>query len=285
MMKVIQWYPGHMAKAKREVLEALDKIDLVIELRDARIPIASKNPLIDEIIKNKPRLVLLCKACLADPKVTAKWINYLNNENTIALDIDSIEMYNMKKIIPYANKALEALFKKRAEKGISSKQIKAMIVGIPNVGKSTLINVLAKRKSLPVGDKPGVTKAQAWLKVTDDFMLLDTPGILWPKFEDQMTGVKLAICGAIKEEILDMHEIAKVALEIVKNQYPKAILDRYNIENANEIEVLDLIEQIGRRRGAITKGNVVDIDRSIDIFITDLQKGRLGRISYEYPEI
>lgn len=285
MMKVIQWYPGHMAKAKREVLEALDKIDLVIELRDARIPIASKNPLIDEIIKNKPRLVLLCKACLADPKVTAKWINYLNNENTIALDIDSIEMYNMKKIIPYANKALESLFKKRAEKGISSKQIKAMIVGIPNVGKSTLINVLAKRKSLPVGDKPGVTKAQAWLKVTDDFMLLDTPGILWPKFEDQMTGVKLAICGAIKEEILDMHEIAKVALEIVKNQYPKAILERYNIENANEIEVLDLIEQIGRRRGAITKGNVVDIDRSIDIFITDLQKGRLGRISYEYPEI
>ncbi len=284
-MKVIQWYPGHMAKAKREVLEALDKIDLVIELRDARIPIASKNPLIDEIIKNKPRLVLLCKACLADPKVTAKWINYLNNENTIALDIDSIEMYNMKKIIPYANKALESLFKKRAEKGISSKQIKAMIVGIPNVGKSTLINVLAKRKSLPVGDKPGVTKAQAWLKVTDDFMLLDTPGILWPKFEDQMTGVKLAICGAIKEEILDMHEIAKVALEIVKNQYPKAILERYNIENANEIEVLDLIEQIGRRRGAITKGNVVDIDRSIDIFITDLQKGRLGRISYEYPEI
>ncbi|UKI49218.1 MAG: 50S ribosome-binding GTPase [Clostridium sp.] len=160
-----------------------------------------------------------------------------------------------------------------------------MIVGIPNVGKSTLINVLAKRKSLPVGDKPGVTKAQAWLKVTDDFMLLDTPGILWPKFEDQMTGVKLAICGAIKEEILDMHEIAKVALEIVKDQYPKAILERYNIENANEIEVLDLIEQIGRRRGAITKGNVVDIDRSIDIFITDLQKGRLGRISYEYPEI
>ncbi len=284
-MKVIQWYPGHMAKAKREVLEALDKIDLVIELRDARIPIASKNPLIDEIIKNKPRLVLLCKACLADPKVTAKWINYLNNENTIALDIDSIEMYNMKKIIPYANKALESLFKKRAEKGISSKQIKAMIVGIPNVGKSTLINVLAKRKSLPVGDKPGVTKAQAWLKVTDDFMLLDTPGILWPKFEDQMTGVKLAICGAIKEEILDMHEIAKVALEIVKNQYPKAIHERYNIENANEIEVLDLIEQIGRRRGAITKGNIVDIDRSIDIFITDLQKGRLGRISYEYPEI
>ena len=284
-MKVIQWYPGHMAKAKREVLEALDKIDLVIELRDARIPIASKNPLIDDIIKNKPRLVLLCKACLADPKVTAKWINYLNSENTIALDIDSIEMYNMKRIIPYANKVLEPLFKKRAEKGISSKQIKAMIVGIPNVGKSTLINVLAKRKSLPVGDKPGVTKAQAWLKVTDDFMLLDTPGILWPKFEDQMTGVKLAICGAIKEEILDMHEIAKVALQIVKDQYPKAIFDRYNIENANEIEVLDLLEQIGRRRGAITKGNVVDIDRSIDIFITDLQKGRLGRISYEYPEI
>ena len=284
-MKVIQWYPGHMAKAKREVLEALDKIDLVIELRDARIPIASKNPLIDDIIKNKPRLVLLCKACLADPKVTAKWINYLNSENTIALDIDSIEMYNMKRIIPYANKVLEPLFKKRAEKGISSKQIKAMIVGIPNVGKSTLINVLAKRKSLPVGDKPGVTKAQSWLKVTDDFMLLDTPGILWPKFEDQMTGVKLAICGAIKEEILDMHEIAKVALQIVKDQYPKAIFDRYNIENANEIEVLDLLEQIGRRRGAITKGNVVDIDRSIDIFITDLQKGRLGRISYEYPEI
>ena len=282
-MRVIQWYPGHMAKAKREVSEALEKVDLVIELLDARIPLASKNPMIDEIVKNKPRLVLLCKASLADPKKTKEWIDYLTNDNTLALDIDSITNYNIKKVIPYANLALKSLFEKRESKGITSKQIKAMIVGIPNVGKSTLINVLGKRKAVAVGDKPGVTKAQTWIKVTPDFLLLDTPGILWPKFEDQMVGVKLAICGSIKEDILNLNEISRAALELVKENYPNAIKERFNIDGANEMDVEILLEEIGRKRGALSKGNIVDISRAEYLFLNDLQKGKLGAITYEYP--
>lgn len=283
-MKVIQWYPGHMAKAKREVSEALEKVDLVIELLDARIPLASANPLIDEIVKNKPKLVLLCKASLADSKITARWIKHFTKGSTIALDIDSITNYNIKKVIPYANLALKALFEKRQARGITSKSIKAMIVGIPNVGKSTLINVLGKRKAVAVGDKPGVTKSQTWIKVTPDFLLLDTPGILWPKFEDQSVGVKLAICGSIKEEILNINEISREALEMVKNNYPNAIEARFGIENANQISVDALLEEIGRKRGAIGKGSIVDVSRAEYIFLNDLQKGKLGAISYENPK-
>lgn len=283
-MRVIQWYPGHMAKAKREVTEALTKVDLIIELLDARIPLASKNPMLDEIVHAKPRLILLCKSSLADPKWTKEWVEYLSKGDTLALDIDSITGYNMSKVVPQANKALQNVFKKRESKGIKSKRIKAMIVGIPNVGKSTLINVVGKRKAVAVGDKPGVTKAQTWIKVTDDFLLLDTPGILWPKFDDQMVGVKLAICGSIKEDILNLNEISRAALELIKENYPNAIGERFAIPDADKLSTDELIEAIGRKRGVIGKGNIVDIARVEYIFLTELQKGKLGAITYEYPE-
>ncbi|MBQ3253464.1 MAG: ribosome biogenesis GTPase YlqF, partial [Acholeplasmatales bacterium] len=206
-MAVIQWFPGHMAKAKREISEKVKMVDLIIELKDARIPYSSTNPMVDEIVGSKPRLVLLCKSSIADPKITKEWMNYYSSVGILSLDIDSITGYNIKNVIPYAKLALKELFAKRKEKGIKNEQIKAIIIGIPNVGKSTIINTLAKRKAAQVGDKPGVTKSQTWIKVSNDLLLLDTPGILWPKFEDQMVGLKLAMCGSIKDEILDLEGI------------------------------------------------------------------------------
>ena len=176
--KPIQWFPGHMAKAKREIKEHIKQVDLVIELLDARIPYSSTNPMVDEIVGDKPRLILLNKSSIADPKVTKEWMDYYKNLGILSLDIDSISLYNIKNIKKYAFLALKDLFLKREQKGIKSKQIKALIIGIPNVGKSTLINCLAKRKAVKVGDKPGVTKSQTWIKVDEDLFLLDTPGIL-----------------------------------------------------------------------------------------------------------
>ena len=207
-MNPIQWFPGHMAKAKREIKENIKLVDLVIELKDARIPFSSTNPMVGEIVGNKPRLILLNKSSLADPKITKEWMEYYKSLNILSLDIDSINGYNIKNVVPYARLALKEVFEKRESKGIKSKQIKALIIGIPNVGKSTLINTLAKRKAVQVGDRPGVTKSQTWIKITEDLFLLDTPGILWPKFEDQTVGLKLAMCGSIKDEILDMEYIS-----------------------------------------------------------------------------
>lgn len=281
--KSIQWFPGHMAKAKREIKENIKLVDLIIELKDARIPYSSTNPMVDEIVGKKPRLILLCKASLADDLITKKWIEYYKNKNILALDIDSITGYNVSKIINYCNLALKELFKKREEKGIKNKQIKALIIGIPNVGKSTLINTLAKRKAVAVGDKPGVTKNQTWIKVTNDLMLLDTPGILWPKFDDQMVGVKLAMCGSIKDDILNLEEICIEGIKYLSNNYPNLLKDRYKI---NEIltNPYDMIDVIAKNRGCLQKGGVVDYDRVYTLFLNDLRGYKIGRMSYERPE-
>ncbi|MDE6408161.1 MAG: ribosome biogenesis GTPase YlqF, partial [Anaeroplasmataceae bacterium] len=214
-MQTIQWFPGHMAKAKREISEKVKLVDLIIELKDARIPYASTNPMIAEIVGDKPRLIVLCKSSLADPTVTKEWMEYYASKGIISLDIDSITGYHTKDILKYATIALKEVFEKRRAKGITSQTIKAMILGIPNVGKSTLINTLAKRKATTVGDRPGVTKNQTWIKITDTLYLLDTPGILWPKFEDQEVGLKLAMCGSIKDEILDLNGLVLASLDYI----------------------------------------------------------------------
>ena len=209
-MQTIQWFPGHMAKAKREISEKMKLVDLVIELKDVRIPYASTNPMIHDIIGNKPRLILLCKSSLADPIITKQWMEYYTSKGIISLDIDCITGYHVKDVQQAAFKALEEVFARRLKKQITSKTIKAMVLGIPNVGKSTLINTLARRKATTVGDRPGVTKNQTWIKITDDLYLLDTPGILWPKFEDQTVGLKLAMCGSIKDEIFESVSIIQL---------------------------------------------------------------------------
>lgn len=281
-ISIINWFPGHMAKAKREIIEKIKMVDLVIELKDARIPYSSSNPMIKEIIGNKPRLILLCKSSIADPKVTALWMNYYASQNILALDIDSITNYHTSSIIKYAKMALKETFEKRKAKGVLSEQIKAIILGIPNVGKSTLINTLAKRKATQVGDRPSVTKNQTWIKITPDLLLLDTPGILWPKFEDQAVGVKLAMCGSIKDEILNLEEISAKAIEYISANYPDYLKNRYNLDVIFEDPYVNL-ENIAIKRGFLLKGGIPDINKVCIIFLNELRGNKIGAMSYERP--
>ena len=275
----INWFPGHMAKAIREMKEKMRLVDLVIELRDARIPVSSANPVVDEIIGNKPRLILLNKANIADKNVTNEWIEYFKEKNILCLDIDSLTGYNVKKITKYASLALKDEFLRREKKQIKSRLVKAIIIGIPNVGKSTLINTLAKRKATNVGDKPGVTKNQTWINVSEDLILLDTPGILWPKFEDQRVAIKLAFATSIKDEVLNEEQIATLAIDFLTKAYPNNIINKYNIN----IEEPNIIDQIALRRGCLIKGGAIDYSRVYKLIVNDLRNNRMGDISYERP--
>ncbi|MBE4908747.1 ribosome biogenesis GTPase YlqF [Bacillus luteolus] len=279
----IQWFPGHMAKARRQVTEKLKFIDIVYELVDARIPLASRNPMIDEIITNKPRLVLLNKADMADPKITKEWINFYKSNGIQALAIDSQTGTGLKQIITSSRDILKEKFDKMAAKGIKPRAIRALIVGIPNVGKSTLINRLAKKNIAQTGDRPGVTKAQQWIKVGKDLELLDTPGILWPKFEDQLVGQKLAATGAIKDTILNLQDIAVYVLNFLKEEYPERLKDRYNIEELPE-EIVPLFDEIGKRRGCMVAGGYIDYDKTSELILRELRSQKLGPISFEEPK-
>lgn len=281
-MQTIQWFPGHMAKAKREIIEKLNMVDLVIELKDARIPYSSTNPMIDEIVGKKPRLILLNKSSIADPNITKAWMEYYRSKNILSLDIDSVTNYHISSVVKYANMALSELMANRSKKGIMSKQIKAMILGIPNVGKSTLINTLAKRKAAATGDKPGVTKSQTWIKVTPDLWLLDTPGILWPKFEDQMVGLKLAMCGSIKDEILDLEAITAKSIEYLSINYPEELKSRYKIDELCE-DPFDTLEMIAKKRGCLLKGGIPDITKVCTLIMNELRGNKIGAMSYEIP--
>lgn len=282
MQQPIQWFPGHMAKARREIGEKIKQVDLIIELKDARIPYSSTNPMIDEIVGNKPRLILLNKSSMADPNVTKLWIEEYKKKNIIALDIDSITNYHINQVIKYAELALKDVFAQRRKKGILSKTIKAMILGIPNVGKSTLINTLAKRKATNVGNKPGVTKSQTWIRVTDDLFLLDTPGILWPKFEDQLVGLKLAMCGSIKDEILSLESICYQAIEYLRDFYPELLAKRYGLVDLDKTG-MEILSDIGQKRGFLLKGGLVDLERTTTMFLNELRTMKIGAMSYEKP--
>ncbi len=282
-MMTIQWFPGHMAKARRQVTEKLKFIDIVFELVDARIPLASRNPMIDEIITNKPRLVLLNKADMADPKITKEWINFYKSNGIQALAIDSQTGTGLKQIITSSRDILKEKFDKMAAKGIKPRAIRALIVGIPNVGKSTLINRLAKKNIAQTGDRPGVTKAQQWIKVGKDLELLDTPGILWPKFEDQLVGQKLAATGAIKDTILNLQDIAVYVLNFLKEEYPERLKERYNIEDIPE-EIVPLFDEIGKRRGCMVAGGYIDYDKTSELILRELRSQKLGPISFEEPK-
>jgi len=278
----INWFPGHMAKAIREIKEKMNMADLIIELRDARIPLSSANPKVDEIVGAKPRIILLNKANIADKRVTKEWIEYFNKKNILALDIDALTNYNIKNIIKYANIALKDVFLKREAKHIKSKTIKAIIIGIPNCGKSTLINTLAKRKAVQTGDKPGVTKNETWIKINDDFFILDTPGILWPKFEDQEVAKRLAFCSSIKDEVLHLDDIARYLIDYLMKNYRNLLKNRYDISD-DDSTVDDIIKDIALKRGCIMKGEEIDYLRCYNLIINDLRNNRIGDISYERP--
>ena len=278
----IQWFPGHMAKARREVTEKLKLVDIIFELVDARIPYSSRNPMIDEIIQHKPRLVLLNKADMADQAATKEWIAFFAEKGIKALAINSQAGEGMKSIVHASNEILKEKFDRLRAKGVKPRAIRAMIVGIPNAGKSTLINRLAKKNIAKTGNTPGVTKSQQWIKVGKEMELLDTPGILWPKFEDQEVGMKLAITGAIKDTLLNLQDLTVYTLRFLERVYPERLKERYNLETLPE-NVVEMFDHIGVLRGCLMAGGIVDYDKVSELVIREIRSEKLGRVTFERP--
>jgi ribosome biogenesis GTPase A len=279
----IQWFPGHMTKAKRTISEQLKLVDMVVELRDGRIPMSSANPLLQELIVNKPRLIVFTKRDMADESVTKKWIEYFEKGGQPVIFIDS-QKDNVKKILlENCLKVMEAKTARDLRRGIFPRAIRAMIVGIPNVGKSTLINRLANRKVVDVANRPGVTQAVKWLSVDKRLDVMDTPGILWPRFDDPKVGMKLALTSAIKEQILPIEQVVAYGLEYLLNHYPKVLSQRYGISNS-EFDFDAFIQLIGRKSGFIMAENEVDRRRTMAAFMADLRQDTLKSISWERPD-
>ncbi len=272
-----------MAKAKREVQEKLKLVDFVIELVDARVPVSSQNPMLQEVLGQKDKLVLLMKKDLADPKVTKEWQNYFAEKGIQAIAINAHESSDIQQIIKEAKALGEKKLERLVKKGIKPRPIRAMIVGIPNVGKSTVINRLVKKKIAKTGDRLGVTTSQQWIKVKKDFELLDTPGILWPKFEDKEVGYKLAAIGTIKDQILHLDDIAVYILKFMKEHYPKQLVERYHIDLEEE-EIVAWFDEIGKRRGCLASGGIVDYDKTSEVIIQDLRSSKLGFVSFDWPK-
>lgn len=279
----IQWFPGHMAKARRQVTEKLKLVDIIFELVDARIPQSSRNPMIDEIIQHKPRLVLLNKADMADKEITKEWVRSFDKQGIKSLAINSHAGIGMKEIVTASKIILKEKFDRMEAKGVKPRAIRAMIVGIPNVGKSTLINRLAKKNIAKTGNTPGVTKAQQWIKVGKELELLDTPGILWPKFEDQEVGYKLALTGAIKDTILNLQDISVYGLRFLEREYPERLKERYGFEVIPE-DLVKLFDGIGKRRGSLMTKGEIDYDKVAELVIRDIRSEHLGPLSLERPE-
>ena len=277
-----QWYPGHMTKAKRQMLEDIKLIDLVIELVDARIPLSSRNPDIDELGKNKYRLILMNKSDLADKKATDKWSDYFKKKGFFVVSLDARTKNSMKSITDIVMEACKEKIERDRKRGIKNRPVRAMVVGIPNVGKSTFINSYAGKACAKTGNKPGVTKGKQWIRLNKNIELLDTPGILWPKFEDQMVGLRLALIGSIKDEILNIDELAVELIKILKESYPGTLKERYEINE--ESEITDIIFEIAKNRKCLQKGGEVDYSKACALLIDDFRSGKLGKITLEIPE-
>lgn len=279
----INWYPGHMAKTKREIAEKLNLIDIVYEVIDARMPKSSKIVDIDNLIKNKPRILIMTKYDLCDEEETKKWIEKYKKEGYYVVAVDLMNGNNVKEIINISKKILEIENKKRAEKGMKPRSIRALIIGVPNVGKSTLINRLVGKKSAGVGNRPGFTKSLSWIRIHKDIELLDSPGILWPKLEDQEEAHILAALSSIKEEILDSMDISSFILRKMFELYPEYLKERYGILSLSE-DLIEEYELIAKKRGALMKGGMVDYEKTAIIIMNDLKNGYLGKITLDRIE-
>ena len=278
----VQWYPGHMTKAKRMMQEDMKLVDLVMEILDARVPCASRNPDINELAGNKARLVLLNKSDLADEKKTAQWKQRLEAEGMYAALINSRNGKGVRAVHEIIKEACREKLERDQKKGIKNRPVRAMVVGIPNVGKSTFINSFAGKACTKTGNKPGVTKGKQWIRLNKDVELLDTPGILWPKFEDPKTGLLLALIGSIKDEIMDITELAVELLKLLIEEYPQTLADRYGAELGESDNLpLSVLEQIAVRRSCLLKGGGLDYDRAAALLMEEFRSGRLGRISLE----
>ncbi|MRH42241.1 ribosome biogenesis GTPase YlqF [Aquibacillus halophilus] len=278
----IQWFPGHMAKAKRQVQEKLKLVDFVIELVDARAPESSQNPMLQQVLQDKPRMLVLMKKDLADPSQTTAWVNHYKEKEIPAIAVDVQQKQDIQHVIAMAKEMGKEKLEKLKKKGIRPRPARAMIVGIPNVGKSTLINRLANKKIAKTGDRPGVTTSQQWIKVKKDFELLDTPGILWPKFEDQMVGYRLAAIGTIKDQLLSLQDIATFVITYSQDNYPAMLESRFKISSDMK-DMAQIFDEIGTLRGCLEPGGTINYDKTADVIVRDLRSGRLGRLTLESP--
>ncbi|QCT74669.1 ribosome biogenesis GTPase YlqF [Macrococcoides canis] len=278
----IQWFPGHMAKARREVSEQLKLVDVVFELVDARIPYSSRNPMIDEVIKDKPRVVLLNKMDMANLNETKKWMQFFEDKGFYPVLIDSKNGKNLSQVTKAAEIVTQEKFDRMRQKGLRPRAIRAMIVGIPNVGKSTLINRLAKKSIAKTGNMPGVTKKQQWIKVGKTLELLDTPGILWPKFEDQTVGKKLSLTGAIKDSIVHLDEVAIYGISFLQERDLATFNKHYNIDVTADTPYLEVFDAIGRSRGLKLKGNEIDYESVVELIIRDIRNEKIGKYTFDH---
>lgn len=280
----IQWFPGHMAKTRKIMAENLKNVDAVIELLDARIPYSSRNPEIVKLCSEKPHLVLLNKASLADPAITREWVKQYSDDHTVCLETDCIGGTGLSSIAPSIREICEEKLKKYEQKGMNGRALKAMVVGIPNVGKSSLINVLCGNKKTKVENRPGVTLDKQWVATNIGILLLDMPGVLWPKFDDQTVGENLAITGAIKNDILDIEAVAMALCSRLRDLYPSLLCARYNLERVpsrTEMDDYDLLCQIGRKRGFLVSGGEVNTERTANMLLNEFRSAKIGKISLE----
>lgn len=280
---VINWFPGHMVKAKKEIKDNLKLVDTVIEIIDARIPRSSRNPDFDELVANKPRIIALNKFDLADEAVNREWISFFKKNGQAAVLINSITGAGIKELLACAYLSVSEKMERSAERGRVGRSVRAAVIGIPNAGKSSFINKVAKRTVANVGNKPGVTRTKQWIRTDAGVELMDTPGILWPKFEKEEIGLHLAFTGAIRSEILDNEEIALKLIGELRKYYSEELFGRYKIETAERDTDLEIMEKIGKRRGCIVSGGEVDYEKTANIILDEFRKGTIGRISLERP--
>ena len=281
--QTIQWFPGHMTKTRRKIQASLKLVDAVAEIIDARIPVSSRNPELHKIIENKPRIILMNKCDMADPSQTARWVSYYQKEGVLAIPVDCKSGRGLNQFIPKVRELLKDRIIQWEQKGMVNRTIRVMIVGIPNVGKSSFINRMAKQNRAKVEDRPGVTRGNQWFTIGKAFDLLDTPGVLWPKFDDPNVGEKLAFTGAVKDQILDTEQLASRLLEVLRDEYPSMLTTRYKLEkyDLRPLQGYELLELIGRKRGMLASGGEIDTERASIMVLDEFRSAKLGKITLE----
>ena len=281
--QTVQWFPGHMAKTRRLIKESLTRVDCVTEILDARIPLSSRNPEIGEITAGKPRIILLNKCDMADEKVTADWIKYFRSTGAEALAVDCRSGKGLNAYTPLVRKVLAEKIKANTDRGMAGKALRVMVVGIPNTGKSSFINKMAGRVRAKVADRPGVTTSNQWFFIGNGIELLDTPGVLWPKFDDPVVGDRLAFIGSVKDAVLDIETMAVRLLDVLRDGYPDRLSERYKIDNFDGLQSWEILELIGRKRGMLISGGEVNTERASVMLLDEYRGGKLGKITMEFP--
>lgn len=283
--QTVQWFPGHMAKTRRLIKESLSRVDCVTEILDARIPLSSRNPEIGEITAGKPRIILLNKCDMADEKVTAEWIKYFRSTGAEAMAVDCRSGKGLNGYTPLVRKVLADKIRQNNDKGMVGKALRVMVVGIPNTGKSSFINKMAGRVRAKVADRPGVTTSNQWFFIGNGIELLDTPGVLWPKFDDPVVGDRLAFIGSVKDAVLDAETMAVRLIDVLREGYPERLAERYKLTDFEELQSWEILEMIGRKRGMLISGGEVNTERAAVMLLDEYRGGKLGKITMEFPPL